>query len=287
MKEPKSIKEESDASIWGTILHNTLARLYNEIYPEGYTEDIKKQVISAMSQIGEEEFKKAYPHPKGSLCFDWEQNKKKFITLIDNEISHFKDGFKPVNPVRDRLSLGDSTETPEALFISNGVKMERKLTPYIIDIGNNIKVKVGGIPDRIDIKPAQQDLAGGDKKFYIIDYKMSKKPSPKTYQIPNGLSGKDNDFTEFQLPLYGLVFTKGQIDLIGGLIYYHLDENRQNFLTLDILEKEGKDYIKKFKEKMLLPILKDIFNKNSSFQLTENLDICQRCIFVDHCGRRI
>ncbi|MBU0533902.1 MAG: PD-(D/E)XK nuclease family protein [Candidatus Omnitrophica bacterium] len=253
MKEPKSIKEGYAASIWGTILHNTLARLYNEVYPEGYTEDIKKQVISAMSQIGEEEFKKAYPHPKGSLCFDWEQNKKKFITLIDNEISHFKDSFK-------------------------SVKMDKKLTPYIIDIGNNIKVKVGGIPDRIDTK---------DKKFYIIDYKMSKKPSPKTYQIPNCLADKDNDFTEFQLPLYGLVSTKGKIDLIGGLIYYHLDENRQNFLTLDILEKEGKDYIKKFKEKMLLPILKDIFNKKISFQLNKNLDICQRCIFVDHCGRRV
>ncbi len=129
---------------------------------------------------------------------------------------------------------------------------------------------MGGIPDRIDVK---------DEKFYIIDYKMSKKPPAKTYRICE-------DFTEFQLPLYGLIFTRGKIDKIGGLIYYHLDEDRQNFLTLDILQKEGKDYIQRFKEEILSPTVKDIFNKKLSFKLTENFDICQRCIFVDHCGRR-
>ena len=255
LKEPKVIKEEYDASVWGTILHNTLARLYNEIYPEGYTEDIKKQVIKNLAKVSEEEFKKAYPHPKGALYFDWELNQKRFINLIDNEISRFKDGFKPV-------------------------KMEKKLTPYTIDMDNKLKVKVGGIPDRIDVR---------DEKFYIIDYKMSKKPSPKTYRIParQDLAGGSEDFTEFQLPLYGLIFTKGKIDLIGGLIYYHLDENRQNFLTLDILKEEGRDYIRQFEEKILLPTLKDIFNKKNSFQLTKNMDICQKCIFIDHCRRRV
>lgn len=246
LKEPKAIKEEYDASIWGTIFHNTLARLYNEVYPEGYTENIKKQVVGNLIRISEEEFRKAYPNPKASLYFDWELNKKRLTNLIDKEIIHFKDGFKPV-------------------------KMEKKLTPYTINIYDKFKVKIGGIPDRIDAK---------DEKFYIIDYKTSKKPPAKKYRI-------GENFTEFQLPLYGLIFTRGNIDQIGGLLYYHLDENRQNFLTLDTLKEEGEDYIQRFKEKILLPTLKDIFNKKTSFTLTENLDICQRCIFIDHCRRRV
>jgi ATP-dependent helicase/DNAse subunit B len=246
LKEPKVLKEEYDASIWGTILHKSLARLYDEVYPEGYTKNIKRKVIENLLRIGEEEFKAAYPNPKGSLHFEWEMNKKRLVNLIDREITHFKEGFKPV-------------------------KMEKKLTPYTIKTDDKLSIELGGIPDRIDTR---------NKKFYIIDYKMSKRPSIKTYRI-------GEDFTEFQLPLYGLIFTKGKTDQIGGLIYYHLDENRQNFLTLDILQKEGSDYIQRFKEKILIPTLKDIFDKKVPFNLTEDFDTCQRCIFIDHCRRRV
>ncbi|HIE43993.1 MAG TPA: hypothetical protein EYP78_04265 [Candidatus Omnitrophica bacterium] len=97
----------------------------------------------------------------------------------------------------------------------------------------------------------------------------------------------DEEFTEFQLPLYALIFTEGITEAIGGLIYYHLDDNRQRFLTLDILEREGENYLERFKEEILLPTLQEIFNKSLPFSLTENFDTCQRCPYIDHCRRRL
>ncbi|MDD5454318.1 MAG: PD-(D/E)XK nuclease family protein, partial [Candidatus Ratteibacteria bacterium] len=215
MREPKSITEEYEASIWGKIFHNALARLYNEKYPGGYTKNIKKQVIGNSFKIGEEEFKKAYPQPKAALCFDWERNKERMKNLIDMEIAHFEEGFKPM-------------------------EIEKGLRPYTIDIHDKLKIKIGGIPDRIDVRKG---------KFYIIDYKIGNKPDRKTYEI-----GKD--FTEFQLPLYGLTYAKGDTEKIVGLIYYHLDENLRDFTKLDILKEEGENYVQQFKKSILLPTLK-------------------------------
>jgi len=276
LKEPKAIIEEYNASIWGKIFHNTLARLYNEKYPEGYNENLKQQVIKNLLKISEEEFKKAYPEAKPSLYWDWEAGKQRMLNLIDKEIAHFKEGFKPI-------------------------KLEKELTPYEVTINNKQKVKIGGRPDRIDAKPAtpaRQDLAGGTttagrcEKFYIIDYKTGKKPASKAYRIPAApatetLAGKVKDFTEFQLPLYGLTFAKGDTQKIGGLLYYYLDENMRDFIQLDILKEEGPGYIRKFQEEILLPTLTELFNKNLPFCKTEDFDICQRCAFIDHCGRRV
>ena len=262
MKPPKTIVEEYDASLWGVILHNTFARLYNELYPEGYGKNIKRKVMKNLLKIGKEEFKKIYPSPKASLQFEWEINEKRLADFVDKEIRRFNEGFIPM-------------------------KLEAELKPYTITIGNGLKIKLGGVPDRIDAKPSTNKTAGRpsinktegrDEKFYIIDYKIGKKPPAKTYK-----TGKD--FVEFQLPLYALIFTQGNTDKIGGLIYYHLDDNRRNFLTLDILQKEGINYMERFKEEILLPVLLNIFDAKSPFKLTEDFDTCQRCIFADHCRR--
>ncbi|MDD5455309.1 MAG: hypothetical protein PHW62_07450, partial [Candidatus Ratteibacteria bacterium] len=82
-------------------------------------------------------------------------------------------------------------------------------------------------------------------------------------------------------------FAKGDTEKIGGLIYYHLDENLRDFTKLDILKEEGENYVQQFKKSILLPTLKEIFNKDLPFYRTENFDTCQRCVFIDHCGRRV
>lgn len=246
MKEPPAIKDEYDPSIWGIILHNTLARLYDEKYPKGYKENIRSEVIKNLLKIGEEEFNRIYPNPKAALVLEWELNKKRLANFVDKEIKHFAEGFRPI-------------------------RLEAELKPYILNVDNRLKAKIGGRPDRIDNK---------GKKIYVIDYKMGKKPSAKSYRL-------GEDFTEFQLPLYALIFTGGKINKVGGLIYYHLDETREKFITLDILEKEGDNYIERFKEEILIPTFRDMFNEKVRFNLTEDFDICQNCIFIDHCRRRI
>lgn len=272
LKEPKHIQEEYDASKWGIILHNAFARLYGEVYREGYTPNMRKKVNKKLLEIGREEFLKAYPAPKASLRFGWDLTKKRLASFVDSEIGHFKEGFKPI-------------------------RLESELKPYTIKI-DKFNIKLGGIADRIDAKPATETKAGRDDKFYIIDYKISKRPAAKTYRIPatpatktlagrKDLAGRGKDFTEFQLPLYALIFTRGDIEKIGGLIYYHLDDTRQKFLMMDILQKEGKDYIEKFRKEILIPVFKDMFEQKTNFNLTKDFDACQRCMFVDHCGRRV
>ena len=54
-------------------------------------------------------------------------NKKRLTNFVDSEIEHFQAGFRPV-------------------------KLETKLEPYVVDIGSGVKVKLGGIADRIDEK---------------------------------------------------------------------------------------------------------------------------------------
>ncbi|HIE43992.1 MAG TPA: hypothetical protein EYP78_04260, partial [Candidatus Omnitrophica bacterium] len=145
LKEPVLIQEEFDHALWGAIIHNSLKRLYSDFYPEGYGMEEKTQVMEILFRIGEEEFRNVYPHPKASLYFEWGLYKRRLQGFIEKEISRFREGFKPV-------------------------KLEEQLNPYILNIGNGLRVKLLGIPDRIDQR---------GEKFYVLDYKMTTRPQVK------------------------------------------------------------------------------------------------------------
>lgn len=131
------------------------------------------------------------------------------------------------------------------------------------------RVRLSGRPDRVDER---------EGKFYIIDYKTGNKPPSRDYKI-----GKD--FKEFQLPFYALALCEdADFSLIGGLIYYYYDRKEGKFRLEDIVEDEI-EYLRDFKQSVLVPTISEIINPDKIFVQTEDLDQCRICAYSDYCGR--
>jgi RecB family exonuclease len=131
---------------------------------------------------------------------------------------------------------------------------------------NGAQVRLYGYIDRIDLL---------DERYYIIDYKTGKIAGRKDYEI-----GKD--FTEFQLPLYALMFSKEHFDIIGGMMYYEIARQSR---TVDIIE--GNDavlYLNAFKEEILVPTIKQLLDPEISYYQTENDDHCRYSPYTQISG---
>ena len=114
-----------------------------------------------------------------------------------------------------------------------------------------------------------------DKKYYIIDYKTGSLPKNKEIEI-------GEDFNAFQLPMYALIFSKGNFDVIGGMLYYKIEENSR---TRDIVEgRDVKTYLNDFQEKILIPTIKDIVNPGLPFAQADDPESCKYCTYKQICG---
>jgi ATP-dependent helicase/DNAse subunit B len=142
-------------------------------------------------------------------------------------------------------------------------KLEKKLD-YTITVNNN-KIILGGNTDRIDIF---------NNRYYIIDYKSSV-PSKKEYQI-------GADFMEFQLPLYALISSCEDFEKIGGMIYYVI---AKEIKIIEIVKDDAlSQFLRDFKEQILLPTIQEIVNPEVNFYSTEIQDNCEYCNYINLCG---
>ncbi|MFN3966451.1 MAG: PD-(D/E)XK nuclease family protein, partial [Endomicrobiia bacterium] len=114
-----------------------------------------------------------------------------------------------------------------------------------------------------------------DGLYYIIDYKTGKVPEKKEYMI-------GDEFTEFQLPLYALMFSRECKNKIGGLIYYKIGREITTKVICD--ECQASNYIEEFKEKILIPTISEMINKNIPFYQTKDKTFCKYCLYRVHCG---
>ena len=135
---------------------------------------------------------------------------------------------------------------------------------YKIELDGH-KVLFSGIPDRIDLYQG---------KFYIIDYKKTV-PRAADYKIGEG-------FKEFQLPLYAIMVTQGQIDMVCGMAYYSLSKIVK--VVEIVREDEIITYLNDFKEKVLLPVIKEILDPNKEFYQSVDPEHCSYCIYKYICG---
>jgi RecB family exonuclease len=142
--------------------------------------------------------------------------------------------------------------------------LERKAKHYLSISG--AQVRVYGYIDRIDLFQDQ---------YYIIDYKTGRIPSSKNTEI-------GEDFTEFQLPLYALAFSKEHFDIIGGLMYYEIARKSR---TVNVIEGEdAAQYLTAFKQEILVPTVKEILAPERTFYQTDNEDFCRYCPYEQLCG---
>lgn len=140
--------------------------------------------------------------------------------------------------------------------------VEKELDYEIPLDGRRIKLK--GKTDRIDTL---------DGKYYIIDYKTGQEIDKKYTRI-------GDNFTEFQLPLYALMFSAKNSREVGGLLYYYMSMRKVG--TVDIMYE---DYILSFRNEILIPTLREIIDSQTALSRTNNERNCRTCVYKGFCGR--
>ncbi|MCK4330537.1 PD-(D/E)XK nuclease family protein [candidate division WOR-3 bacterium] len=140
--------------------------------------------------------------------------------------------------------------------------LEKPLDYVLSSDGKNFRL--GGMIDRIDQY---------NEKYCILDYKTGRKIGKKYYRI-------GEEFTEFQLPLYALIFSEENFGKIGGLVYYYI--SREKTEVVDIME-EG--YLSMFRDEILIPTINEIINPTKDFPRTNDEKRCRTCAYKGFCGK--
>jgi ATP-dependent helicase/nuclease subunit B len=242
--EPAKIVEEPGALEWGSIIHSALQYFYTKHFPRGFKQNEMDRAISLM----EVELDKAITYNR-SLA-----RKPRAVAFLDAEIyKRYLRSFLLTE--MERFSQG---------FEIFKASLERKAKHHIPV--NGLQVRLTGVPDRIDIL---------DEKYYIIDYKTGRLPPKKACEI-------GDDFDAFQLPMYALIFSKEHFDIIGGMLYYAIDEESK---TRDIVEgKDVKKYLTDFCQKILVPTIKEIIDPKVPFSQADDPESCEYCAYSQVCG---
>ncbi|UCG29431.1 MAG: PD-(D/E)XK nuclease family protein [candidate division WOR-3 bacterium] len=242
--EPEEIVEEPGALEWGGIIHSALQYFYSKHFPRGFKQNEMAKAVTILEQ----EFDKAIAYNRRLA------RKPRAVAYLDAEI--YKRRLRNfLVTEQERFSQG---------FEIFKASLERKEKHHIQV--NSMQVRLTGVPDRIDIL---------DKKYYIIDYKTGKLPARKEYEI-------GEDFNAYQLPMYALIFSKDHSNIIGGMLYYSIDEESQ---TRDIVEgKDVENYLNDFRQEILIPTIKEIIDPNLAFSQTEDSASCKYCIYNHVCG---
>lgn len=242
--EPAKIVEEPGALEWGSIIHSALQYFYSKHFPRGFRQNEMDRAVSLMEQ----ELDKAITYNRNLA------RKPRAITFLDAEVyKRYLRSFLLTE--LERFNQG---------FEIFKASLERKAKHHIPV--NGLQVRLTGVPDRIDIL---------DEKYYIIDYKTGRLPPKKACEI-------GEDFDAFQLPMYALIFSKEHFDIIGGMLYYAIDEESK---TRDIVEgKDVKRYMNDFCQEILVPIIKKIIDPNVPFSQAEDPESCKYCAYSQVCG---
>ncbi|UCD04860.1 MAG: PD-(D/E)XK nuclease family protein [candidate division WOR-3 bacterium] len=242
--EPKNIVEEPGALEWGGIIHSALQYFYAKHFPRGFKQHEIDRAVSLM----EEELDKAITYSRNLA------RKPRAITFLDAEI--YKKHL--------RSFLLTELERFNQGFEIFKASLERKAKHHIPV--NGLQVRLTGVPDRIDIL---------ENKYYIIDYKTGRLPPKKSCEI-------GENFDAFQLPMYALIFSKEHFDIIGGMLYYAVEEESK---TRDIVEgKDVKKYLNDFCQEILVPTIKEIIDPNVPFSQTDDPESCKYCAYCQVCG---
>jgi ATP-dependent helicase/DNAse subunit B len=244
VSEPDEITEEPGAREWGDIIHRALRNFYQHHFPRGFTESEMDRASRVMDKELENALKRnRYLASKPSAAAYLDLN---------------------VYKRRMRNFLKSEVERFHAGFRIFKAVLERK-AKHTIQV-NGAHVRVYGYIDRIDLF---------DDQYYIIDYKTGRVAGKKDYEI-------GAEFSEFQLPLYALVFSKEHFDMIGGMMYYEISKQSK---TINIIEgQDAVSYLNSFRQDILVPTIRKILDPDVAFYQTDDHDVCKYCPYAQICG---
>ena len=244
VSEPDEIIEEPSAKEWGDIIHKALRNFYQYHFPRGFMES----EMSRASSIMDKELENALA-------------RNRYLALKPNAASYLD---LNVYKRRMRNFLKCEIDRFHTGFRIFKAVLEHK-AKHILQV-NGAQVRVYGYIDRIDLL---------DDRYYIIDYKTGKVAGKKDYEI-------GPEFSEFQLPLYALVFSREHFETIGGMMYYEISKQSR---TINIIEgQDAVTYLNSFKQDILVPTIREILDPDVAFYQTDDHDVCKYCPYMQICG---
>jgi hypothetical protein len=282
LREQEEVQEDMDPILFGQIFHSVMELAYQDHNRDGNRQVLPenvKHIKKGLDAFIEQAFQLHLDQGKGQKKFDFSgQN------IIIREI---------VKKMAGRLLDYDLHHAPfEILGLESDPGIDHRFSLEIEQGGQKIKVRIGGIIDRID--------RSGDV-IRILDYKtgIDKKVfrdirslfSFSTDEEPNNSRNK----AAFQTFFYGLIYKHSVPGFTGKIeaglfnvremykkdFSYLLNEkiNRSNNLVKDVTP-----YLPTFKEH-LRELLEDIFSFDGHFYQTEDEKKCRFCSFRELCRR--
>ncbi len=250
IEEVNEVEETVTVNTMGTVIHETLERLYTPYIGKFLTEESFKKMFLKVEDLVVDNFKKVYVNgdiSKGKNKLIFEVSKKHVNRFLKQELQEIKEG--------KQLKIID---------------LEKKLSAEIAIDSLNFPVKLHGIIDRIDQV---------DGVIRIVDYKTGVVQSSQLRMIDFSKMSADYKYTKaLQVMLYAHLFIEEtNFDMSqpieAGIISF---KNLNNgFLKMNFAEGRAKDHAvseEKINEFLveLKRIIAEIFNPEISF--LENSD---------------
>jgi Inactivated superfamily I helicase len=257
--------DEMDVSVFGSVFHKAAEYLYREMGPIPYvvTKELLQRYLEAPHRI-EKLVSKAF----NEVYFKKEVSKEKYNgqQLINHKI---------ICHLMKRLIRFDIGRTPFTIL-----GLEYQINTFINLDAENIKVRVGGIIDRLEEK---------DGKQYIVDYKSS--GSAKAYKELDELFEQKDKRAAHILQTFvyasALLDNNGDEAVVPALLY--LQQAGQDDYSPVITYHNAP--IEDFRElnddfgNLLQKELSKLFDPNESFVQTPVVKTCEYCDFREMCNR--
>jgi len=280
MKPQDEISEDIDASMFGTIFHECMQKIYNP-YKCSDNEDktlnaadidrILKDKDKISAQVDQSIRKNFLKDQEKSVKYSGE-------LLINKEV---------ITRYIERQLKFDKTLCPiKILNLEQEVGQNLEVT---LSDGNKFNIAIGGVIDREDIITDEKQ----GKLHRIVDYKTSNKTSK--YNDVESLFGEEtgkniNAHHIRQAFYYSDIVVmndkKGCVEeLYPSLVYVKKLKDQKSALTTN--EKQPLNFLDvrdEFHEKMMNTI-NEMFDSDKPFKQTDNLDNCIYCDFKMICNR--
>jgi CRISPR/Cas system-associated exonuclease Cas4 (RecB family) len=270
-RPPKEITDELDNSVLGSVFHKAMELIYRDmgkIAPE--VEKITPFVVT------EEQL---------SLYIKTESRIERAIELaFDQEF------FKNRNVKRDKYN-GEQLIYFRIIkqFVLRMLRIDKKETPFTIvslegrkyrDVQiNNMRLRVGGVIDRIDRK---------ENTLRVVDYKTGGSPKDPREMAKLFSSQKDRANYVFQAFLYSSILSKEQPDAVRPALVYIQKATTEDYSPIIEWNKEPiadfHSLADEFEEHFLHK-LAELFDASFPFAQTDNQEVCKYCDFKRMCGR--
>ena len=250
VREADEVEETIDHSTFGTFVHDSLELLYKPFVKKNITaEDLKrmlKQINDVVTKVFSEHFSpKELSFGKNLLTLNIAQNY--ITTFIKNEIMFVEKLGKP-------------------LFINS---LEEKLSTTI-EV-NNTTIKLKGKSDRID---------SFGNELRIIDYKTGLVKASELFLKHIDEIKESNRNKAFQLMMYALMYSRSytidNTEITSGIIsfrtlssgYMPFGMKKSKIIDAEVLDEF---------ETLLIQLLNEILDINTSFKHTPDAKWCEFC----------